>query len=60
MIVILDYGMGNLRSIQNKIERLDENVIISSNWKTSSAPTASSSLVSAHSMPPWATCGGWA
>lgn len=30
MIVIVDYGMGNLRSIQNKIERLDENVIISS------------------------------
>ncbi len=30
MIVIVDYGMGNLRSIQNKIERLDESVIISS------------------------------
>lgn len=31
MIVIVDYGMGNLRSIQNKIERLDASVIISSN-----------------------------
>ncbi|HEY3272420.1 MAG TPA: imidazole glycerol phosphate synthase subunit HisH [Methanocella sp.] len=30
MIVIVDYGMGNLRSIQNKIERLDKSVIISS------------------------------
>ena len=31
MIVVVDYGMGNLRSIQNKIERLDARVIISSN-----------------------------
>jgi glutamine amidotransferase len=31
MIVIVDYGMGNLRSIRNKIERLDASVIISSN-----------------------------
>ena len=30
VIVIVDYGMGNLRSIQNKLERLDAGVLISS------------------------------
>ena len=31
MIVIVDYGMGNLRSILNKIERIGFKAIISSN-----------------------------
>jgi len=30
MIVIVDYGMGNLRSIQNKFERLGAEILISS------------------------------
>jgi glutamine amidotransferase len=30
MIVIIDYGMGNLRSILNKLQRMDAEVIISS------------------------------
>jgi len=33
MVVIVDYGMGNLGSILNKIERLGAEVIISSNAK---------------------------
>jgi imidazole glycerol-phosphate synthase subunit HisH len=30
MLVIIDYGMGNLRSIQNKIQRIEKDVKISS------------------------------
>ncbi|MDY6836315.1 MAG: imidazole glycerol phosphate synthase subunit HisH [Chloroflexota bacterium] len=30
MIVIVDYGMGNLRSILNKLQRMSEDVIVSS------------------------------
>ena len=30
MIVIIDYGMGNLRSILNKLQRMDAEVVISS------------------------------
>lgn len=31
MILIVDYGMGNLRSIQNKLERLGQTAVISGN-----------------------------
>jgi len=33
MIVIIDYGMGNLRSVLHKVKKIDENVIISSDLK---------------------------